>query len=390
MKSITVLGAGMIGSAIAADLSGQYKVSVADYSSERLQSLVNKCPVKIIAADLTNSINIETIVSESDLVVCALPGFMGFNALEAVIQSGKDVVDISFFDEDPFLLDALAKEKNITAIVDCGVAPGLSNIIAGYYNQLMTVEEFICKVGGLPYKRSLPFQYKAPFSPIDVIEEYTRPARLVENGKIVIKPALSEPEPIEAKYIGTLVAFNSDGLRTLTSTMNIPFMKEKTLRYPGHIEQMQLLKDCGFFSKDEIEIDGVKVSPLKVTSSLLFPQWKYNDDEREFTFMQINIKGNAEGKSVHHEYNLFDSYDEDTKTSSMARTTAYTCTAAVNLVLNGEFNRKGICPPEYIGAEEKCFKKVLNYLEERNVLVEHEVLFGTDSQLKDDIIFSID
>jgi saccharopine dehydrogenase-like NADP-dependent oxidoreductase len=382
MKSITVLGAGMIGSAIAADLSVQHKVSIADLNSGRLQELNNKYEIEMIAADLSDTENIKRIIADADLIVGALPGFMGFKALEAILKAGKNVVDISFFDEDPFLLDTLAKEKNVTAVVDCGVAPGLSNIIAGYHNHLMKVEEFVCMVGGLPYKRTLPFQYKAPFSPVDVIEEYTRPARIVENGQIVIRPALSEPEYIEVENIGTLEAFNSDGLRTLTGTVNIPFMKEKTLRYPGHIQQMQLLKECGFFSKDEIEVKGIKVSPLNVTAKLLFPQWKYEEGEKEFTYMEVSVKGETEGKPVHHFYRLFDSYDEVTNTSSMARTTAYTCTAAVNLILNGEFTRKGIYPPEYIGEEEKCFKKVLNYLEERKVIVEHEMLSAKESQLR--------
>jgi saccharopine dehydrogenase-like NADP-dependent oxidoreductase len=380
MKSITVLGAGMIGSAIAGDLSRDYNVSVADFDADKLQNISGRYKVEIIAADLLNVDNLNNVIAGADIVVGAMPGFMGFSILRSVINAGKNIVDISFFNENPFLLDQLAKEKNVTAVVDCGVAPGLSNMAVGYHYHLMKVYEFICLVGGLPLIRSMPFQYKAPFSPVDVIEEYTRPARIVENGNIIIKPALSESELIEIDNVGTLEAFNSDGLRTLTETLNIPYMKEKTLRYPGHAAQMQLLKECGFFSRDEIEVKGIKISPMEVTARLLFPLWKYNKGEKDFTYMRMDVKGKAKDKVVHHRYSLFDVCDQSSEISSMARTTAYTCCAVVNLVLNNDFNQIGICPPEYVGGEEKCFKKVLNYLEERNVKVEHEVLSGKESR----------
>lgn len=156
---------------------------------------------------------------------------MGFCTLKTVIECGKDIVDISFFPEDPFKLDQLAKEKKVTAVVDCGVAPGCSNLILGYMASILDViESFSCYVGGLPRIRTWPYEYKTPFSPSDVIEEYNRPARLVDNGKVVTQPALSEVELIDLPGVGTLEAFNTDGLRTLIRTMKVPCMKEKTMR----------------------------------------------------------------------------------------------------------------------------------------------------------------
>ena len=136
--------------------------------------------------------------------------------------------------ENSLELDALAKEKNITAIVDCGVAPGMDNIILGYYNEKMKLTDFECLVGGLPKEKKWPFCYKAPFSPIDVIEEYTRPARYIENGEMITREALSDCEFVEFQGVGTLESFNSDGLRSIMFTMpHIKNMKEKTLRYPN-------------------------------------------------------------------------------------------------------------------------------------------------------------
>ena len=226
--------------------------------------------IQTVAADLSRFAEYKNLLTPFDLVVTAVPGFMGYKTLEAVIDAGKNVVDISFFPEDALQLDKLAKEKNVTAITDCGVAPGVSNFIIGRYNEEMKIKSFECYVGGLPKERKPPFQYKAPFSPVDVIQEYIRPARLVENGNIVTKPALSEREIIKFDEIGELEAFNTDGLRSLIFTMNhIPDMKEKTLRYPGHIDLIIALQQAGFFETTPLRINDADISPLEFTSKLL-------------------------------------------------------------------------------------------------------------------------
>ena len=368
MNKIIVLGAGMVGRAIAIDLAKKHNVVSADICEESLKKLEKIENIETTLSDLSNKKNINNLIKDADIVVSAVPGFMGFETLMTIIKSGKDVVDIAFFPEDALQLDALAKKYNVTAIMDCGVAPGMSNAILGYHNTKMTVENFEFYVGGLPQKRTLPFQYKAPFSPIDVIEEYTRPARFVENGEIVIKPALSDTELIEFEDVGTLEAFNTDGLRSLIKTMNIPNMKEKTLRYPGYIDQIKLLKDYGFFQTEEIEIDGKQISPVDLTSHLLISKWKLEDDEPEFTVMKIIISGIENSKNVKYIYELFDKFDEETQTSSMARTTGYSCTSAVELVLNGDYTEKGLFPPEFLGAKNGCLKKMLAYQEDRNII----------------------
>ncbi len=368
MNKIIVLGAGMVGRAIAIDLAKKYNVVSADICEESLKKLEKIENIETTLSDLSNKKNINNLIKDADIVVSAVPGFMGFETLKTIIKSGKDVVDIAFFPEDALQLDALAKKYNVTAIMDCGVAPGMSNAILGYHNTKMTVENFEFYVGGLPQKRTLPFQYKAPFSPIDVIEEYTRPARFVENGEIVIKPALSDTELIEFEDVGTLEAFNTDGLRSLIKTMNIPNMKEKTLRYPGYIDQIKLLKDYGFFQTEEIEIDGKQIRPVDLTSHLLISKWKLEDDEPEFTVMKIIISGIENSKKVKYIYELFDKFDEETQTSSMARTTGYSCTSAVELVLNGDYTEKGLFPPEFLGAKNGCLKKMLAYQEDRNII----------------------
>ncbi|HHS14226.1 MAG TPA: saccharopine dehydrogenase [bacterium] len=367
MKSITLLGCGMVGTAMAADLAQTYHVLAADQSEDALKRLVKKASVEAVRADLSNPKIIDELIKKADLVVGAVPGYMGFQTMKRVLESGKNMVDIAFFDEDPFLLDKIARKNHVTAVVDCGVAPGISNLILGYHAGQMELDSFECLVGGLPVIRSRPYEYKAPFSPIDVLEEYTRPARLKENGKVVTRPALSEPELVEFPALGTLEAFNTDGLRSLLKTQSVPNMKEKTLRYPGHIEIMRVIRETGFLSKEPVDVMGHSIRPLDLTTRLLFPLWKLGDSEPEFTVMRIILIGRQANVIKKIRYDLLDRYDAKTGFSSMARTTGYSCTAAAHLILNGDYSREGISPPEFIGTEPGCFEKMMAYQEARNI-----------------------
>ncbi len=367
MKKVIVLGAGLVGKVMAIDLAKNFDVTSVDINEEALNH-VESFGIKTQKVDLSNQSLLTSAIQSFDIVVGAVPGFMGLQNARTVIEAGKNMVDISFFPEDPFQLDDLAKKKNVTIVTDCGVAPGMGNIILGYHNKRMKINNYECLVGGLPVVREWPYEYKAVFSPIDVIEEYIRPARYVQNNAVVIKEALSDPELIHFDGVGTLESWNSDGLRSLIKTMpNIPNMIEKTLRYPGCIEYLRVLRDTGFFSYDEIEVKGVKIRPVDVTAKLLFPKWKLKPGEEEFTVMRILISGEENGKAKTFQYNLLDRTDKLTDTLSMARTTGYTCTAAVHLLLDGKFTRKGICPPEYLGEEESHFNFVVSYLKERGV-----------------------
>lgn len=366
-KKVAVLGAGLVGSAIAIDLSRSFDVTSVDLNETALNELARR-GINIHPMDITNRDVLQRFLASFDLVVGAVPGYLGFQTATTVIEAGKNMVDISFFPEDPFALDELARTKEVTIVTDCGVAPGMGNIILGYHNKRMKVQRYECLVGGLPVVREWPYEYKAVFSPIDVIEEYTRPARYVQNGAVVVKEALSDPELISFDGIGTLESWNSDGLRTLIKTMaHIPNMIEKTLRYPGCIEYLRVLRESGFFSYDEIEVKGVRVRPIDVAAKLLFPKWKLKKEEEEFTVMRIRVEGEVQGAEKIYEYNLLDRTDKSTQTLSMARTTGYTCTAAVHLLSSGQFIRKGICPPEFLGEDEENFRKIMAHLKARGV-----------------------
>lgn len=367
MADILVLGAGMVGSAIASDLSPRHSVSVGDLDRRRLKRL-EAAGIETRVLDVTNEGSLSEALIPFDLVVGAVPGFLGFRTLQTVIAAGKPVVDISFFPEDALTLNDLAQRRHVVAVVDAGVAPGLDNLILGHHDRSMQVDRFECLVGGLPKRRVHPFDYKAPFSPLDVIEEYTRPARLVEAGRTVTRPALSDTELVDFGPVGTLEAFNTDGLRTLIQTMpHVPNMTEKTLRYPGHIDLIKALKRAGFFSEEALHVNGAEIVPREFTSELLFQQWRLEPNEPEFTIMRVTVEGVSDDEPMRFVYELYDESDPETGISSMARTTGYTCASIVELVLNGHFSQIGVSPPELIGRQVGCFGRVVGYLAERGV-----------------------
>jgi len=370
---VIVLGAGLVGRPLAANLAQntELTVSVADVDSAALDRFAPDSEVQTIKADLSQAEEIKRVTADADLVINALPGFLGFNALEEIISAGKNVVDIAFSEQNPLQLDALAKERDVTAIVDCGVAPGMSNLLVGYADAMLQKTEFVeILVGGLPRVRTLPYEYKAVFSPLDVLEEYTRPARLVEGGKVVVKPALSDVEEIDFPGIGTLEAFNSDGLRTLIETIPAANMREKTLRYPGHAQKIKLLRDTGFLNKEPIRINGQKIRPIDLAAKLLFPLWQLQPGEEDITVMRVTVEGISDGKRMRYSWHLFDQYDSKTQVHSMARTTGYTAVMAAYLLLEGKFKQKGIIPPEKIGYCTSCVSFILKGLEDRGVRYE--------------------
>ena len=356
MKNIFQIGAGLVGKAMALDLAKNHKVHLADNNKKLLENI--KCinnDIDIFELDVKDKNAVSNFIKEADIVLLAVPGFLGYNALETIISCEKDVVDISFSPEDTLQLNDLAVKKNVCAVVDAGVAPGIPNFLLGYWNSKLKIQSFNYIVGGLPKNPEPPFFYKAPFSPIDVIEEYTRPARMMHNGEVIIKPALSDLEMMDVKDVGKLEGFNTDGLRSLLKTMShIPNMKEKTLRFPGHTNLIQKMSDDGLFDDNNID----------ETSKKLFMDWKLGENESEFTVLDIDILGE---KKIH--YHLYDEYCSKTKISSMARTTGYTATATVNMLLNNMYNNKGVSPPEIVGSNSVCTDFLLSYLKSRGIKI---------------------
>ncbi len=375
--NIVVLGCGRVGSTIVKDFArlGDFKVLAADVSEQNLAALSDTGNVSTERVDLGRKDMIAGVVKGADLVIGALPGFLGFDALHTVIDEGINYCDISFMPEDFLQLDGIAKEQHVTAVVDCGAAPGLTNLVVGHVHaQLDHTERVDIYACGLPKVRLYPYEYKAPFSPADVIEEYTRPARLIEHGKIISKPALSDVEIIDFPDVGTLEAFNTDGLRSLLKTVKANHMKEKTLRYPGHSNLIKLLRDTGFFDRVPVDVDGVKVRPIDMTSQLLFPHWAFDEDEEEFTVVRVDVEGKKGGKHYRYTYELYDETDKETWTASMARATGYPAVIVGCLMLEGKISQKGVFPPELLVHQvPNMVDHMIEELNKRNVVLVSEV-----------------
>jgi saccharopine dehydrogenase-like NADP-dependent oxidoreductase len=369
MSKIVVLGCGAVGKHMAIDLckDPNFEVISVDVNRKVLEHLAGEHPIQIRVEDLSTEKGVTRAIEDADIVIGSVPYNIGYTMLESVIRAGKNIVDISYFMEDPFGLDDLAKANGVTAVVDCGVTPGMANIILGDHMRKMEIIRYECYVGGIPKSRNAPFGYKSPFPVLEVLEEYAESGRMVEDGKVVVRPMLDETRTINLDKVGTLACLNSDGLRTLLRTTDIPDMFEKTLRYPGHVDLMRIFREAGFLNTTPIQVEGASVRPIDVTASLISPLWKYEPGEADLTIMRLVIAGVEDGKPVTYTYDMYDEYDPGTDTPSMARTTGYTCTAVTRLVLEGGYSQKGICPPEFVGQAEGCRESVERYLGERGV-----------------------
>ncbi|MCH2160421.1 MAG: saccharopine dehydrogenase NADP-binding domain-containing protein [Phycisphaerales bacterium] len=374
-----VLGTGMVGSVIAADLARTrgWKVHAYDASEESLDRCQARCEIhgakpsaiKTGQADLSDTDVIAELIKPADIVVGAMPGRFGLATLETVIKGKKDYCDISFMPEDPLQFHELARRKGVTAVVDMGVAPGMCHLLSGLACQTLDdVQRIEILVAGLPRHRHWPFEYKAGFSPSDVIEEYIRPSRVVENGQVVVKEALSEPELVEFEGLGTLEAFNTDGLRSLIDTLDVPNMVEKTMRYPGHIELMKVFRETGFFSDEEIELkDGTRVRPLDVTEHLLFPKWTFEDMEPDVTVMRVTAEGIHGKVPTRLSWDLVDHLDPATGFTSMSRTTAFPAAAMARMIADGTFKARGVTPPEHLVKRKGLVDALMKDLAKRGV-----------------------
>lgn len=377
---VLVLGCGNIGSVAAEDIAksmSSIEVIVADRDGARAKEVAERIGennVSWIQLDATNHNELVNALKDLDLAMGFLPGKLGYRLAEACIDTEKDLVDVSYMAENPLTLNDKAVKAGVTIIPDCGLAPGISNILVGHaIRKLDKVLAVHVMVGGLPEKPVPPLGYVITWSLESLIGEYTRKARIVKEGEIVEVEALSGLEEVEFPHIGRLEAFYTDGLRTLPYTVrNVDSMWEKTLRYPGHAGKIKLLKALGFFDERQINVEGVSISPRKLTVRLLGQKlWK--PEVKDIVALKVEVSGIKNDKQTRYVYHLLDRYDQERGITAMARTTAYPASIITQLMLKKAVKEKGIVPPERIGMDEGLFRLFLEELERRGIKIAEEM-----------------
>lgn len=364
---VLVIGSGLQGFEITRDLSRNVEVGVVDVSQQRL----NKCKeelkiTSLYKIDARESARMIKLMKKFDVIVGALPPGFGFELLKMAIEAGVDIVDISFMPENPLELDDFAKKKGVKVVPDCGLAPGLSNILVGHaVSKLKKVDEIHIKAGGLPQRLSPPLDYKVVFSLESVIEEYTRRARIVKNGKAKEVEPLSGLEEVEFKEIGKFECFYTDGLRTLLSTIReVKDMDEKTIRYPSHAEKIRTLINCGFLDKKPIKFKDMEIVPRDFSLALLGPKLELGEG-KDFSLLRVDIKG-----SEILRYELIDYYKDGA--TSMVRTTGYPCAIVARMIK--DIKGAGVIPPEKLGMDDSIFQQIFNSLSEKEINIKKTYL----------------
>lgn len=370
MKAVQI-GAGLVGNIIAADMGRNFDVTVVDINENALASIRKDHPkITTAVCSCTDPVCLSPLLRDADIVTAGVPGKFGRKMMETVIRAGKNMADISFMPEDFEELDGLAKEYGVTAVPDMGVAPGMSNFLVGRGAALLDeVENAVIYVGGIPHKPVPPFNYQITWSAADVIEEYTRPARYVKDHSPVVCEAMGEIYEKEFPKAGLLETFITDGLRSLIKNIKAKNMEERTMRWPGHVAQMRLLREMGLFDEEKRDLGGVEIVPRDIACDLLFPMWKMEPEkgDRDLTIMQVEVSGYKGRDFVTYTWDLWDIFDEKTWKNSMGRCTGFSCSIFAQAIVKGLIKEKGVIAPEKLAASDELYNFVMTEQRSRGI-----------------------
>jgi len=378
MKTL-VMGCGNIGSVAAEDLAksmSSTEVVVADMNEERAKLVTNKIGtsnVSWIQSDVLKHDELMNTLKEFDMVMGFLPANLAYRLAETCVAAHKNLVDVSYMSEDPTRLNDAAVRAGSTIVPDCGLAPGISNVLVGNsVSSLDKIKSVHVMVGGLPEKPVPPLDYIVTWSPESLIDEYTRKAWIIRKGRTVAVEALSGVEEVDFPGIGKLEAFYTDGLRTLPHTVkHVEDMWEKTLRYPGHAEKVKLFRTLGFFSPSTITVEGTEIQPRKFTAKIL--EQKLSDRRpKDIVALKTQTYGTRDEKRTRQVYTLLDCCDKKRGITAMARTTAYPASIVAQMILNKYLKEKGVVPPEKIGMDDKLFKLFSEGLRAHGIKINQE------------------
>lgn len=355
-----VLGAGLQGSACAYDLlqnDAITEVRLADKSVDRLakflQPYVGGGRLQPIALDVTDAGAVAKAMEGVQAVMCALPYYFNKPMTEAALAAGAHFCDLGGNTEivqDQKSLDAAAKAKGVTVVPDCGLAPGMVNILAQMgIDRLDETQSVRIYVGGLPQEPTGPLKYQIVYSIEGVLDYYTTLSWIVRDKKRVQVKALSEIEPVHFDApLGELEAFHTaGGLSTMAHRYEgkIPELEYKTLRYPGHAKIMEAIRDLGLLEDKPVDVKGQKVAPRDVAIAQMHPRL-FKQDSPDLVALRVVVKGTKGGKPQTHTFELVDRYDAERGISAMMRTTGYSLSITGQLQATGKVKPAGVHTPD--------------------------------------------
>jgi lysine 6-dehydrogenase len=374
-----------MGTAAAKYLVGRNEVKavlVVDRDKAKLEHALKSARSRKLSSrllDANDKASISQAVGGFDAALIALPHHASFSADEATIDAGINAVDLVFEDVQ-MKLHSKCLKTGVTLIPGCGVAPGIVQILAAKgARELSSVEEIHMMVGGLPQVPRPPLNYRIVFSFEQVLEMYANDhVRVVKDGKIKTTRALSEVERVSfPEPYHEMEAFLTDGLATLLYTMKgrVKVMDEKTIRYPGHAEQIKTLIETGLVSTKPVNVNGKNMVPRKLLSAILGPKLVLGK-EKDVTLLRVTVCGTRDSSDVRYEYEMIDRYDEIENVTSMARTTAFTGAIAAMILASHRIHEKGVLAPESCFAGS-TFKTLFQRLAEKNVKISRTVTSRT-------------
>ena len=366
-----------MGSTIAHDLVKSREVeevTLCDVDVSRLSKVrrgVSSPKLRLKKHDVRRRIQTIELLRQSDVGVGALPYDLCEHPIKATLAAAVDYVDLIYgWRYEHSSISRMAERRGITIIPACGLAPGLSNVLAwAAADQLDSVREVHIKTGGIPERPRPPLNYRIVFSFEAVLEEYLRKARIVRNGRIIDVEALSGLEQIDFPLpVGRCECFYTDGLSSLIQTIrHVKEMDEKTIRWPGHVAQIKTLIESGLLDPKPITHNGHEIVPRKFTAQILSDRLSLRN-EKDLTLLRVDVKGKKNGKVVRNRYDMIDHYDSRNRITSMARTTSYPCAAAALLLGTSQIEPTGLVPPE-IAFEAENRRWLLSYLRNRRIRI---------------------
>jgi lysine 6-dehydrogenase len=383
MSHYLVLGAGKMGVVLAKDLldsDPQCEVTLVDISSEALQNageFIGDDRLVMLQRDIENNNQRDQVIEGKDVVLCALLHRHALLVLESAIRYGVHFVDlIGEGTLERLEYDEEAKQKGITTITGCGVSPGITNVCVGRGVFLLDdVENAMVYVGGTPVHPKPPLNYRIVYAIDSLLNFYERDALIIKDGQQARVPALSALEPIEFPEPFTeMECFYTDGLNSMSYTMLGKIkgeLAEKTIRHKGHVQGVNTLKACGFFSEEPFEVDGVKVIPKHVLQTILDSKLNLGA-EQDATLLRVVVTGTKDNKSATHIFEMLDYYDTEKHYTSMAKTTSFPASIAAQMILSGEISQRGILFPEDVFHAD-LYNPFIEALERRGVIVTHSV-----------------